>query len=284
MKLVTWNIQWCRGCDGRVDPQRIVEHARAFADFDVLCLQEVAANFATLAGSAGEDQFARIGALLPGFTPVVGTPVDIAAPDGSRRIFGNMILSRLPVAQALRVQLPWPADPSVRSMPRMLVEALVQAPFGPLRIMTTHLEYYSPRQRTAQLEGLRAHHAQACAHALDDRAGSDSGDPFQAQRHSVSAILTGDFNLRPDDPLHARMAAPFEDPRVPPFDDAWQRLHPGRAQPPTVGVHDCHQWPDPFACDFVFATSDLRGRLRSVAVDGATDASDHQPMLIEIDD
>ena len=48
MKLVTWNVQWCRGCDGRVDPQRIVDDARAFADFDVLCLQEVAANFARL--------------------------------------------------------------------------------------------------------------------------------------------------------------------------------------------------------------------------------------------
>ena len=34
-----------------------------------------------------------------------------------------MILSRLPVAQVLRVQLPWPADPAVRSMPRMLLEA-----------------------------------------------------------------------------------------------------------------------------------------------------------------
>ena len=41
-----------------------------------------------------------------------------------------MILSRLPVAQVLRVQLPWPADPAVRSMPRMLLEAVVQAPFG----------------------------------------------------------------------------------------------------------------------------------------------------------
>ena len=54
MKLVTWNIQWCRGCDGRVDPERIVDHARAFADFDVLCLQEVAANFSTLKGSAAK--------------------------------------------------------------------------------------------------------------------------------------------------------------------------------------------------------------------------------------
>jgi endonuclease/exonuclease/phosphatase family metal-dependent hydrolase len=282
MKLVTWNIQWCRGCDGRVDPRRIVEHARAFADFDVLCLQEVAANFPALKGSAGEDQFALLAALLPGFTPVVATPVDIAGADGSRRTFGNMILSRLPVAQVLRVQLPWPADPAVRSMPRMLLEACVQTSFGPLRVMTTHLEYYSQTQRAAQVEALRAHHVEACGHALDDRARSDSGDPFQAQPHTVSAILTGDFNLRPEDPLHARMTASFDDPRVPAFADAWQFLHRGAGQPPTIGVHDCDQWPDPFACDFIFATSDLGPRLRTVDVDATTDASDHQPVLVEL--
>ena len=282
MKLVTWNIQWCRGIDGRVDPRRIVDHARAFADFDVLCLQEVAANFATLQGSRGEDQFAIIAALLPGFTAIAATPVDVAARDGSRRTFGNMILSRLPVEQVLRVQLPWPADPAVRSMPRLLLEAVVQAPFGPLRIMTTHLEYYSQRQRAAQLEALRSRHAEACAHALDDRARSDTGDPFQPQPQTVSAILTGDFNFRPDDPLHARMLAPFDDARVPAFDDAWQRVHPGQAQPPTIGVHDCDQWPDPFACDFIFASSDLRGGLRAAAVDATAAASDHQPMLVEL--
>src|SRR3982751_6447153 len=133
MKLVTWNVQWCRGCDGRVDPERILRDARAFADFDVLCLQEVAANFATLKGSHGEDQFALLASLLPNFTPIAATPVDIDGPDGSRRTFGNMILSRLPVRQVLRVQLPWPSDPAVRSMPRMLLQAVVDAPFGPLR-------------------------------------------------------------------------------------------------------------------------------------------------------
>ena len=52
MKLVTWNVQWCLGGDGRVDPARIVAEARAFADFDVLCLQEVACNFPALQGSS----------------------------------------------------------------------------------------------------------------------------------------------------------------------------------------------------------------------------------------
>ena len=282
MKLVTWNVQWCRGCDGRVDPQRIVDDARAFADFDVLCLQEVAANFATLEGSRGEDQFALIAAALPGFTAVEGVAVDTAAPDGGRRRFGNLVLSRLPVRWAQRRLLPWPADPTVRNMPRVAVEVLVEAPFGALRVTTTHLEYYSAPQRAAQLEALRDRHAEACAHALAGGVGSTADGAFDRQPQSVSAIVTGDFNFRPDDPLHDRFGATFGDARVPRLEDAWQRVHPGEPQPPTLGVHDCDEFPEPFACDFIFATSDLRGRLRKVAVDASTEASDHQPMLVEL--
>src|SRR5438445_3585789 len=32
MKLITWNIQWGRGADGRVDLERILAHARRLAD------------------------------------------------------------------------------------------------------------------------------------------------------------------------------------------------------------------------------------------------------------
>jgi endonuclease/exonuclease/phosphatase family metal-dependent hydrolase len=282
MRLVTWNVQWCRGCDGRVDPQRIVDDARAFADFDVLCLQEVAANFPLLAGSNGEDQFALLAAALPGFTAIAGVAVDSAAPDGTRRRFGNLILSRYPVHWALRALLPWPADPGLRSMPRVLVEALVEAPFGPLRVMTAHLEYYSALQRAAQLEALRTRHEEGCAHALANEPGEASEGPFERQLQTVSAILTGDFNLRPDDPLHGRLGDGFADARVPALEDVWQRLHPDTPQPPTLGVHDCHQWPDRFACDFIFASSDLRARLRAVAVDARSAASDHQPMMVEL--
>ncbi|MEO7057709.1 MAG: endonuclease/exonuclease/phosphatase family protein [Caldimonas sp.] len=282
MKIVTWNIQWCLGVDGRVDPARIVDHANAFADFDVLCLQEVAAHFPALKGSCGEDQFAAIAALLPGFTAVPGIAVDSAGPDGTRRTFGNMILSRLPVRQVVRTLLPWPADDVRRSMPRLLLEALVDAPFGPLRVMTTHLEYYSAVQRSAQVDAVRARHAEACGHTHARIPRDASEGPFGSPAHTVSAVLTGDFNLRPDDPLHERLIAGFDDPAVPALEDVWQRLHPGLAQPPTVGVHDHAQWPEAFACDFICASADLRSRLRAVAVDATTAASDHQPMMIEL--
>ena len=283
MKIVTWNVQWCLGVDGRVDPERIVREARDLGDFDVLCLQEVACNFAALKGSAGEDQFARIAAALPGYLAIPGVAVDTAAPDSSRRLFGNMILSRLPVRQVARLRLPWPVDPAVRNMPRMLLEATVEAPFGRLRVMTTHLEYYSAPQRAAQVEALRSHHAEACVHALAERRLDASNGPFHSQPETVSAILCGDFNCKTSDPAHARMTAPFDDGRVPAFDDMWKRLHPSLDQPATAGVHDVEQWKESYACDFVFTSTDLRQRLRSIAVDDRSQASDHQAVTVEIE-
>ena len=123
MKLVTWNIQWGRGCDGRVDLERIVAHARRFADFDVLCLQEVSAGYSELPGCDGSDQFERLGALLPGYTPVTGVATDTLGPAGERRRFGNMLFSRLPVRQVFRHLLPWPVEADVTSMQRVAIEA-----------------------------------------------------------------------------------------------------------------------------------------------------------------
>src|SRR5258708_9954583 len=138
MKLITWNIQWCRGCDGRVDPARSARVGREMADFDVLCLQEVASNYPDLAGSAGENQYEALAALFPRYSVVKGVATDVLAPRGERREFGNAIVTRLPVLQAFRRLLPWPADPSVSSMQRAGVEAVVEARFGPFGVATTH--------------------------------------------------------------------------------------------------------------------------------------------------
>jgi endonuclease/exonuclease/phosphatase family metal-dependent hydrolase len=283
MKLVTWNIQWCRGCDGKVDPRRIVDHARAFADFDVLCLQEVAANYPSLAGSSGEDQFQELAGLLPAFEPVAGVAVDVPDEAGRRRRFGNLILSRLPVLRVLRHQLPWLPDPHGKpGMPRLLLEAVVRSPLGDLRVMTTHLEYYSAVQRAAQVEAIRRAHEQSCAHAaLDGPVGDNSGGPFDRYPQPASAILTGDFNFKPDDPLHTRMQEAFGGD-TPGLRDSWSVAHPGVPHQDTNGVHDRVQWPAAYPCDFIYVTSDLAPRVRQVRVDGATQASDHQPMLIEL--
>jgi endonuclease/exonuclease/phosphatase family metal-dependent hydrolase len=190
MKLVTYNTQWCCGNDGVVSPERIVQTARAMADFDVLCLQEIAVNYPRLQGNAGYDQPTLLAGLLPGFQLFFGAAVDEWTTDGQRQRFGNLIATRLPVAQVQHHALPYPADSGVRSMPRMCTVVTVRDPvLGPVRIMTTHLEFYSKRQRMAQAQALRALHAQSAAHAAGPPEPSDDGSPFQTRLHPAHTIL-----------------------------------------------------------------------------------------------
>ena len=108
MKLITWNIQWARGLDGRVDPARIVAHARSLADFDVLCLQEIADNFPALAGNDDRDHFAELARLLPGYRMAEVIAVDVAGEDGRRRRFGNAIFTRYSLLAIRSLSLPQP--------------------------------------------------------------------------------------------------------------------------------------------------------------------------------
>jgi endonuclease/exonuclease/phosphatase family metal-dependent hydrolase len=281
VKLITWNIQWCKGVDGVVDPDRIVRTARAMGDFDVLCLQEVARNFPALPGSAGENQFGVIESLLPAFTAVEGIATDTLADDGTRQQFGNLILTRLPVLQVFRHLLPWPADPSVPSMQRSAVEVVLGTRSGPIRVTTTHLEYYSTTQRAAQVEALRNLQVEAAGHAADPESREKEGGPFQRRPRPASGILTADFNFRVEDPSYTRIQAPLRN--APAYRDAWRIRHPNEPHAPTLGVFDKGQWPgEAFACDFIFVTEDLASRVRDVTVNTTTDASDHQPVMLTL--
>lgn len=282
MKLITWNIQWGRGVDDRVDLDRIVAQARRLADFDVLCVQEVSAGYPELAGCDGSDQFQGLAARLPGYAAIAGVATDVDGPTGGRRAFGNMILARWPVRQVFRHLLPWPADPGVKSMQRMALEATLDTPLGPLRVTTTHLEYYSALQRAAQLERLLELHREAVAQARTARPGERSDGPFAHSARAAPAILTGDCNFRPDAAEHARMLVAPDD-RTPPYRDAWELLHPNHPHEPTVGVHDKAQWPGPaMTFDFIFVSADLAPRVRDVRADPGSDGSDHQPLLLEL--
>ena len=285
MKLVTWNIQWGRGADGRVDLARIVRELRRVAgdDADVICLQEVSDGHDRLPGCDGSDQFAELAALLPRFEPVAGIATDTRPRDGApRKRFGNLLLSRWPVRQALRHLLPWPAEDGVRSMQRVAVEATLDTPLGLLRVTTTHLEYYAARQRAAQVERLRELQREAAAHAREQRPGSATEGAFEPVPRGAPAVLAGDLNCLPDDPALARLLEPI-DAATPPYRDAWPLAHPGRPHEATVGLHDKAQWPgEPFTFDFVLVSDDLAGRVRDVRVDAASDASDHQPVLLEL--
>ena len=282
MKLVTWNTQWCCGLDGMVSPQRIVDGARAMADFDVLCLQEIAQGF--------DDMPARRATSRRSCRRCCRASSSSSAPrstssraDGRRQRFGNLIATRLPVAQVQHHALPWPADAGVRSMPRMCTRGDRARPAcsAPVRVMTTHLEYYSSVQRMAQARALRALHIEACAQAAAPPPPEDDGSPFQAKLHTPNAILCGDFNLGPSEPEYAVIRAPFGASR------ARGCRMPGRWC--TAGApHDAHlppvrpeptgpsRWP-------AISSSSAMGSRRARAAHRRrrqTQASDHQPVLL----
>lgn len=284
MRLLSWNIQWGRGLDGRVDLARVTDTIKALGDFDVICLQEVARDFPGLPGSAGEDEMRLLSAGLPGYTPVYAPATDLPDERGGRRLFGNALFSRLPVGQVFRHLLPWPADPAVPSMQRVLLEAAVTAPWGPVRVMTTHLEYYSPVIRHVQIEAIRALHAQACAHARAPRRGEgEEGGPFEVLARPASALLCGDMNFPAGAPERVALLAPYTD-GTPAWRDSWEVLHPGQPHAPTVGIHPVDFVDAPACFDFVFLTEDLAPRLVAHDIDVVTTASDHQPVWVELRD
>jgi endonuclease/exonuclease/phosphatase family metal-dependent hydrolase len=275
VRLLTWNVQWCRGVDGVVDPARIAAQARRLADPDVLCLQEVNVGFAELAGSRGENQVDALRRELRGYAVFFASAVDVPGPGGARRRFGNLLASRLPVGRVMRHALPWP-QARAPSMPRCALEAVIEAPEGALRVTTTHLEYYSSGHRAAQVERLRELHGATNLETVEE----DEG-PFRPLPHPRSALVCGDFNMPPQDPQRARLLEAFLD-GTPRFVDAWETLHPGEPHPPTFRVHERNEDQSPYCCDFVFVTEDLAPRLRSIAVDDASRASDHQPVMVEL--
>lgn len=283
MRLVSWNIQWGRDASGVVDLERTLDEARGLADFDVLALQEVTRGFHALPGGPSDDQFAELAAALPGFTVLdaIGADLPSSGPGRPRRQFGNALATRLPVDFVIRHTLPWPADASAPSMQRVALEAVLQARGGSLRVIVTHLEFYSLTQRLSQVEELRRLQREAAAHASHPAPSENAAGPFAPSGRPVSAIVCGDFNSEFGSQAYQRFVEPLED--GPGFVDAWTSLHPSRTPPPTAGVYDTVQWSSgAIACDFVFVTEDLRDRLVRCEIDGATQASDHQPIVLEL--
>lgn len=284
MRILSWNIQWGRGLDGRVDLARTAAVACEF-DADVLCLQEVAVNHPNLPGGAPMDQVEWLSGLFLGYEAIYGAGSDL--PDeygtpGGRRRFGNLILSRLPVLQVFRHRLPWPADPAVPSMPRGAVEAVIAAPEfpgGALRVITTHLEYYSAVQRAAQVRALRALCDEGHAHAVAPCSNQETDPPFAVLPRGEGCVLCGDFNSPPGASEHAPLSAPGAAPALV---NAWPLIHAAAPPAPTFAVHDLRYLAEPACYDFFWVSENIAGRVSDLRVDGATDASDHQPVILDI--
>ena len=272
--ILTWNIQCGLGCDGVFDLARIARVIRAMGDSDVLCLQEVARN--DPAFGDGADQVARLQALFPEYEAFFGAGLDRRGEGGRRREFGNLLLSRLPVLQVFRHLLPHPAEGGIKHMQRQAIEAVVATAAGPLRVVTTHLEYFSSAHRAAQIGRLRQLQAEAADNVA--RPAKPAASPYDPVPRPAALVLCGDLNVQPHEAEYGQLFAP-------PLADAWRVVRGDEPHPPSTGLFDRRQWPMGGHCrDYFAVTGDVAQRVAAVDMDAATDASDHQPLRLSLRD
>jgi endonuclease/exonuclease/phosphatase family metal-dependent hydrolase len=278
--ILSWNIQNGLGVDDELSLKRISYTIKGICNPDVICLQEVSVNM-LLADGSFSDQVSELAADFEGYSPFFGVAMDTWNPgQNGRGQYGNLILSRLPIRSAFSHPLPQPADASQKQMPRQMTEATVEAPSGPLRIMTTHLEFHSQTQRIAQVK--RMMDVDADIRLLEKKAPLFVSDtPYARFERASRSLLCGDFNFHSDSEEYDVITQP-KNPESG-FHDAWLIANSGQSYAPTCGIFDEKQWPEgPHCRDFMFVSRDLRDCIDSMFVDTKTNASDHQPLVIEL--
>ena len=173
MKLLSYNIQYGFGSDGRYDLSRA---ARVIDGADIIALQEVERHWSR---TDHDDQPALLESLLPQYYTAYGPAFDMDAStrDGTRvinrrRQFGTMILSRWPILWTRLHLLPMRRMLTPLNTQNPALEALIQTPLGPIRVLSIHLAHVGTEERLAQIDHLLRLHA-ATAHTGPPWSGTD---------------------------------------------------------------------------------------------------------------
>jgi len=113
-----------------------------------------------------------------------------------RRQFGNMVLSRWPILSSRLLLLPRVRTYDIASGQRGVLEAIVDAPAGPLRVYSLHLDHINQRQRTIEIRNLLP-----LLFAVPGEGASFTGPDCLGCGQSPTPsdfVVMGDFNLKPD--------------------------------------------------------------------------------------
>ncbi|MEW9837515.1 endonuclease/exonuclease/phosphatase family protein [Mesorhizobium sp. ZMM04-4] len=283
MNLVTYNTQYGVGRDGRFDLARI---AAEVAGADVIALQEVTRNFAR---NGGVDMVDGLAALLPDYFTAFGPAMDLdfGATDGSGRPlnkrfqFGNMVLSRFPIAASRNHLLPRTLRLSSGNLQRAALEALVMSPAGPLRIYSVHIDHICATERTLQISHLKE---RAFAYASEGGALSGAAEyGFPEPPRPEAFILMGDFNMDRFSPEYRLMVGEQDDAARALGRDPLDIYAFGVGLPDgAVSWVDDARPEDNRLIDYAFVEKSLAGRVGAVRIDGEARGSDHLPVWFEL--
>ncbi len=281
MKLVSYNIQYGFGLDGRQDLARAVA---SVADGDIVALQEVERNWPR---TGMEDQPEEIARLLPDRYCVYGPAFDVDASmveEGRvvnrRRQFGTMLISRWPIAWSRLHLLPMRRQTHRLNTQNPALEGLIRTPSGPLRVFSLHLAHIDAAERLEQIDWLLAHHRRVPVEGgpwsgRDDEPERSWANGETEPEAPEDAVWLGDFNMVPGSAEYRRVAeAGFVDAAVAAGHaaDAFhthERMFEGKMQFRRL--------------DYCFVTAGLAGKVKALSVDVENRASDHFPVRVEME-
>ncbi|MCV3207292.1 endonuclease/exonuclease/phosphatase family protein [Mesorhizobium sp. YC-39] len=292
MKLVSYNIQYGFGSDGRYDLARCAE---VVAGADIIALQEVErhwqrTNFA--------DQPALLSELLPGYYWVYGPAFDMDASErrdgrivNRRRQFGTMILSKLPIVWSRLHTLPMQRTLRPLNTRNAALECMIRTPAGPVRFFSLHLAHIASEERLEQIDYLLAEHRRAPSEGgpwsgADDEPARNWSNGELEPENPLAAIWMGDFNMEPDSAEYRRIVGGTPYHRGAAYLDGFVGAAAVAAEP-AMDFHTHVKTIDGRLAkrrlDHCFVGGMFADRVRSVSADIGEIASDHFPLRVDID-
>ncbi len=303
MEIVTYNIQFGLGKDGRFDLERI---ASEVTGADIIVLQEVERYWQR---SGNVDQPLQLGSIMDTYFWAYGPYFDVDAStslkDGSvkniRRQFGNMILSKTPILTTRLFPLPKSAIRHRHNMTAGVFEGVVELQNkSALRIYDAHLGARSPHDRVAQINTIRKIIRRA---PIEGGAwtGPDANVMSNVHEHSLwledstpppmpePFVLLGDFNLESTDPEYDHLVGPMDGKlgRISSkeeYVDTWVATGHAEDEGCTYVEQTSSGDTRDMRIDFAFIDESLKDRVLNARIDNDAQGSDHQPYWITLDD
>ena len=279
MKVVSYNIQFGRGMDHRIDLARICDSVR---DADIVCLQEVDQWWQR----SGElDQAAAISALLPEFYFVFGASFNLDEsfldPSGRivnrRRCHGNMILSRWPIVSTRSFNLPKTHFPDKFNMQMVFIESVINSGSGPIRVYNYHAGYLDTAERLAQLAVFAGVFKQSPREkgawsGKPDIDGDDWSNRRQLPELPASAIVCGDFNASPSTDEYRHLLDLTD------LVDCWSVADPKNQNSSSLRKATSQDIQVSGKIDHILVTADMVDNIGQVGIDDDAAGSDHKPV------
>ncbi len=292
MKLVSYNIQYGFGGDGRYDLSRA---ARIVAGADIIALQEVERHWQR---SNEDDQPEVLSKLLPGYYWVYGPAFDMDASreqDGRivnrRRQFGAMLLSKLPIVWSRLHALPMRRTLRPLNTRNAALECMIRTPAGPVRVLSLHLAHIAAEERLQQIDYLLAEHRRAPSEGgpwsgIDDEPSRNWTSGETEPENPTAAIWMGDFNMEPGSAEYRRIVGSTPYHRGAAYLDGFVDAAAVASEPAadfhthvkTIDGKLAKRW-----LDHCFVGGMFANRVRSVSADIGEVASDHFPVRVDID-